>query len=138
MKTVMRVAGSVNTALYRASKGRLGGKVKGMPILLLTVKGRKTGVLRTTPVVYFMDGDDYIVSGSAGGQPAEPNWFRNLRATDTATVEVGDRRFDVSVAVASDEGHAELWSKLVVHGPFFNGYQAKTTRQIPLARLTPR
>jgi F420H(2)-dependent quinone reductase len=138
MKTVMRAAGSVNTALYRASKGRLGGKVRGMPILLLTVKGRKTGTPRTTPVVYFMDGDDYIVSGSAGGAPAEPNWFRNLRATDTATVEVGDGRFVVSVAVASDEEHAELWPKLVAHGPFFNGYQAKITRQIPLARLTPQ
>jgi F420H(2)-dependent quinone reductase len=138
MNALMRAAGNVNTALYRASKGRLGGKVKGMPILLLNVKGRKTGTLRTTPVAYFMDGDAYVVTGSAGGQPAEPNWFRNLRATDTAVVEVGDRRLAVTVDVVRDAEHAGLWAELVKHGAFFNGYQAKATRQIPLARLIPR
>lgn len=137
-KLLMRTFGGLNVALYRASKGRVMGKARGMPVLLLTVKGRKTGSPHTTPVVYLDLDGSYLVAGSAGGSPKEPQWFRNLRATDTATIEIGDRRIAVDVAVADQDRHAELWKRLTDRAPFFSGYQDKTERQIPLATLTPR
>jgi deazaflavin-dependent oxidoreductase (nitroreductase family) len=138
MKTTMRLFGRLNTAVYRATKGRLWSKIKGMPILLLTVKGRKSGKLRTTPVVYFQDGRDYVVTGSANGRPIEPDWFRNLRAADTVSVEIGGFCFEATITVADPEQRAQLWTQLMKHGPFFEDYQAKTERQIPMAVLTPR
>ena len=73
--------------------------VNGSPVVLLTVAGRKTGTPLTVPVADFPLGDGWVVVGSAGGDAAEPQWFRNLRATDNAGVLVGDQRHDVSVRV---------------------------------------
>lgn len=133
----LRTFAALNIRIYRASKGRLMGKVRGTPVLLLTVSGRKTGVPRTTPVAYVKDGERFIVTGSAGGLPTEPQWFRNLRAAPQAEVEVGAQRFPVSVSVAEGDEHDRLWRLLVSQAPFFGDYQAKTERQIPMAVLTP-
>ena len=78
-RLLMRAFGGLNIGLYRASGGRLMGKVRGVPVLLLTVAGRKTGAMHTTPVSYFEDDGRFIVTGSAGGSASEPQWFRNLR-----------------------------------------------------------
>jgi deazaflavin-dependent oxidoreductase (nitroreductase family) len=78
------------------------------------------------------------VTGSAGGSPREPQWFRNLRTVDRAVVEVGDRRLDVDVKVADPAERAALWARLVERSPFFAKYQAKVEREIPMAVLTPR
>jgi F420H(2)-dependent quinone reductase len=135
--TMMRAMGALNTRLYRASKGRVMGKVRGQPVLLLTVAGRKTGLPRTTPVAYFEDAGRFVVTASAGGSPRDPQWFRNLQAADRAQVEVGGQRIDVAVAVAGPDERAELWQKLLARAPFFANYQAKVERQIPMVALTP-
>jgi deazaflavin-dependent oxidoreductase (nitroreductase family) len=106
-------------------------------VLLLTVPGRKTGTPVTKPLVYFEDDGSWVVCGSAGGQPNEPQWFQNLRAAATATVEVGERTTQVSVRIAEGDEHERLWQKLIGIGAFFDGYQKKTSRQMPLAVLTP-
>jgi deazaflavin-dependent oxidoreductase (nitroreductase family) len=136
-RMVMRAMGALNIGLYRASGGRVMGKVRGVPVLLLTVAGRKTRVEHTTPVLYFVDSDRFIVTGSAGGAPSEPQWFRNLRRTDRAVIEVGRRRIDVAVAVAGPDEHKILWEQLLARAPFFGTYQAKVQREIPIAVLTP-
>jgi len=136
-RLLMRAFAGVNIGLYRASGGRLMGKVRGVPVLLLTVAGRQTGATHTTPVSYFEDDGHYIVTGSAGGSASEPQWFRNLRKADHAQIEVGPRRIPVSVAIADPDEHAVLWTKLLTHAPFFADYQAKVERQIPMAILTP-
>jgi F420H(2)-dependent quinone reductase len=136
-RLVMRAMGAVNIGLYRASGGRVMGKVRGVPVLLLTVAGRKTRVEHTTPISYIEDGDRFIVTGSAGGARSEPQWFRNLRHTDRAVIEVGRRRIDVGVAVAGPGEHKVLWEQLLKRAPFFGNYQAKVERQIPMAILTP-
>lgn len=138
MTTIMRAANTVSVGLYRATKGKLMAKVRGLPVLLFTVAGRKTGQLHTTPVAYFTEADRYLVVGSAGGMPTEPNWFRNLRAAETATIEIGDRRIDVAVAVIGPQERPTLWRCIVDQAPFFQRYQDKVQREIPLARLTPR
>lgn len=134
---VMKAASKLNIALYRRSKGRLMGKVKGQPIGLLTVDGRRSGTPRTTPVVILDRDGGYLVAGSAGGQAAEPQWFRNLRAADRATLEVKGRRQTVRVAIVDDDAYPELWADVVRRAPFFAEYERKSGRQIPLALLTP-
>ncbi len=136
-RLVMRAAGVFNIRLYRASGGRLMGRVRGVPVLLLTVGGRKTGVPHTTPVSYFEEGGRFVVTGSAGGSQPDPQWFRNLRRADHAVIEVGRRRMDVAVAIAGSEERRVLWERLVDRAPFFVKYQAKVDREIPMAILTP-
>lgn len=136
-RTLMRTSNTVINGLYRASGGRVMGKVRGMPVLLLTVAGRKTGVPHTAAVAYLEDDGRYVVTGSAGGAPSEPQWFRNLRHADHATVEVGRRRVEVTVAVAAAEERGVLWERLVSRAPFFATYQDKVEREIPMAVLTP-
>ncbi len=136
-KALMRGSNTVINGLYRASGGRVMGRVRGMPVLLLTVAGRKTGAPHTTAVAYLEDDGRYVVAGSAGGAPSEPQWFRNLRHADHATIEVGRRRMDVTVAVAEAEERRVLWARLVSRAPFFATYQDKVERQIPIAVLTP-
>jgi deazaflavin-dependent oxidoreductase (nitroreductase family) len=113
------------------------GKVQGVPVLLLTVAGRTTRIEHTTPVSYFQDGGRYIVTGSAGGSPSDPQWFRNLRRADRAVIEVGPKRIDVTVAIAGPNEHKILWEQLLARAPFFAKYQAKVEREIPMAVLTP-
>ncbi|MGI8530672.1 MAG: nitroreductase/quinone reductase family protein [Geodermatophilaceae bacterium] len=86
-RLMMRAASGLNIRLYRASGGRLMGKIRGVPVLLLTVAGRKSGVEHTTPVSYLAEDGRYIVTGSAGGAAAEPQWFRNLRQAGHAVIE---------------------------------------------------
>jgi len=136
-RMAMRAGGAVNNRLYRVSGGRLMGKVRGVPVLLLTVAGRKSGAEHTTAVSYFKDGESFVVTGSAGGAPSEPQWFRNLRHTDRAAIEVGPKRIDVTVSVAGADQHEILWEKLIAAAPFFAKYQTKVEREIPMAVLTP-
>ena len=136
---MMRAGNSAHVALYRRFDVGFLRSVKGMPILLLTVAGRSSGTLRTSPVGYFLDDGSYVVCGSAGGAAAEPQWFRNLRHADTATIEVGDERMEVDVHVAHGDERDRLWRRLLEVAPFFGGYEAKAAgRFIPLAALTPR
>ncbi|MGO4690057.1 nitroreductase/quinone reductase family protein [Glaciibacter sp. 2TAF33] len=138
MKSRLRHAGSaVGSSLYRISGGRITGAVNGLPVLLVTVAGRTSGVPHTTPVGYFTEGDDFVVTGSGGGSVAEPQWFQNLRHADRAVIEVGRRRMNVSVVVAGPTEHAVLWRKLVQQSPRFADYQQKVERQIPMATLSP-
>ncbi|MBA3339203.1 MAG: nitroreductase family deazaflavin-dependent oxidoreductase [Geodermatophilaceae bacterium] len=133
---IVRAVSGLNIRLYRASSGRVMGKVRGIPLLLLTVAGRKTGAKHTVPVSYFEDDGRYVVTGSAGGTPAEPQWFRNLRQAEKATIEVGPKRMEVSVAVAGPDEHKILWEKLIAKAPFFAKYETKAGREIPMATLT--
>jgi deazaflavin-dependent oxidoreductase (nitroreductase family) len=107
-----------------------------MPVLLLTVPGRKSGRPHTNPVVYLKSGESWVVTGSAGGMASEPQWFRNLRASDRAAIEVGASRLEVSVTIADAGQREDLWRQLVAVAPFFAGYQKKCERIIPMAILT--
>ncbi len=87
----------VHVALYRAGGGRVGGRLrKGVPVLLLTTTGRKTGRRRTTPLLYVEEGDRYVVVASAGGAPSHPAWYLNLRSNPAATIQVGGRKLAVT------------------------------------------
>ena len=137
MKTLMRKGNATHGALYRRTGGRHFSRVRGLPVCLLTVPGRKTGTPRTTPIVYLERDGDWLVVGSAGGAKADPQWFRNLRTADRATLEIGDRKHEVSVHITEGEEQNVHWAWLVEQAPFFDGYRKKSGRTIPIAVLTP-
>lgn len=137
-RMLMRQVNTLAVRTYRRSGGRRMGRAKGMPVLLLTVPGRRTGVPHTVPVVYLADAGGWIVTRSGGGMRDEPQWFRNLRASDSAVIEVGARRHEVAVTVTDAGQHAQRWQQLISTAPFFDKYQQKVTRTIPIAVLTPR
>ena len=125
---------------YRRSGGRIGGKaIGGAPVLLLTVKGRRTGVPRTTPVSWFDHEGGYLVVGSGGASPGDPQWFRNLRRAATAEIEVGRQRHSVTVRELEGAERARVWRDVVTtRVPAFARYPARAGRDIPLALLTRR
>ena len=107
-------------------------------MLLLTVAGRTSGLPRTTPVSYFEHDGGYLVVGSGGGSPAEPQWMRNLRAASRAHVQIRARHLDVDVRMAQGEERDTLWRDVVVRrAPAFAAYEPKSGRTMPIAVLTP-
>ena len=139
-RTMMRTAGKLAVGLYRRSGGRIGGKaLGGAPVLLLTVVGRRTGQPHTTSVSYFEHLGGYVVVGSAGGTPEDPQWFRNLRKAGQATVEIGNGgRQAVDVRVLKGVERDTVWEDVVLaRVPAFAKYVTKSGRQMPLALLTP-
>jgi deazaflavin-dependent oxidoreductase (nitroreductase family) len=136
---LLRHLTGAHVALYRASRGRLGHKPPFVsPILLLDHVGARSGVRRTSPLVYTRDGEDYVLVASKGGYPRHPAWFHNLRAHADTTIQVGSRTLAVHAHVASDEEHVRLWPKAVATYAGFDGYQQRAERTIPMIVLSPR
>ena len=133
----MRRANRLGVALYRRSGGRIGGTAKGVPVLLLTVPGRRTGTPHTVPVAYLHHDNAYLVAGSGGGFKAEPQWFRNLRAAQRVHIQTGANGYDASCRIAEADERDRLWHGVVLpQVPFFTTYQQRSGRLIPLAILS--
>lgn len=124
-----------NTAVYRLTGGRLGGKVRGVPVLLLDHVGRRSGQRRTTPLMYLQDGDDLVIVASKGGAPAHPAWWVNLKADPRTTVQVGSAKRSVKARQAPPEEKSRLWPRLVELYPDYELYQQRTDRDIPVVVL---
>lgn len=130
----------VHEAIYKATDGRLGHSMIGVPTLLLRTTGRRSGQMRTSSLVYARDGDSYVIVASKGGADENPAWLLNLRANPDAEVQVGRKRQRARARelTSSDPEYQRLW-KLVNdknHGRY-DGYQKLTKREIPLVVLTP-
>ena len=139
---VQRVWKAGNAAavwMYRRTGGKVGGRAKGgSPVLLLSVAGRKSGLPHAVPVAYVERDGSYYLAATAGGQPKEPQWIRNLRAASTATIEVGRDKRMVSVDVLHGGESDSAWRDVIVSTyPSFGPYEAKSGRKIAVARLTP-
>lgn len=140
IKKAVRAANAMAVGLYRRTNGRIGGSAKGIPVLLLTVAGRRSGTPFTVPVAYLKHDNGYVVTGSAGGMKHDPQWIRNLKAAGTAHVQIrGSKGFTVDASVADGAEREDLWHNVVLsNAPFFVKYQEKSGRVIPVARLVPR
>jgi deazaflavin-dependent oxidoreductase (nitroreductase family) len=136
--TGLRWTGRLNTPLYRLSRGRIGGKVGRAPVLLLTTTGRKSGQLRTCPVVYIEDEGRFVVINTNAGNKPTPAWSLNLKANPEAEVEVGHRRHGVRARIAEGEERADLWRKHNVQYSGFDEYAEKLDRDIAVFVLDPR
>jgi deazaflavin-dependent oxidoreductase (nitroreductase family) len=125
-------------AEFRANGGKVGGYFDGRTLLLLHHKGVKTGTERVAPLAYMQVGDSYAIFASAGGAPANPQWFRNLVADPDTTAEIGAGTVKVHARVASPEQRAEIYAKQAAAWPGFAEYEVKAApREIPVVLLDP-
>lgn len=121
---------------YRANGKPTKGPFVGRQVLLLTTKGKKTGTERTNPLVYTKDGKDIVIVASKGGASKSPDWFFNLKANPTVTVELGGDKFEARAKVATPDAERErLYAGHAKMHPGFLDYVKKTTRKIPVVRL---
>jgi F420H(2)-dependent quinone reductase len=128
-----------HAAIYRATGGRVGGSLPGLPaLLLLDHVGAKSGKLRTTPLVYMPDGENFLVVASKGGYPKHPAWLHNLRAHPDTEVQIGQRRVSVRAREADASERRRLWPKAADYNPPWARYRTRTSREIPLVLLEPR
>jgi deazaflavin-dependent oxidoreductase (nitroreductase family) len=125
-----------HVALYRVTGGVIGHRFPGVPpMLLLDHVGAKTGRLRTTPLAYVTDGDRYVIVASKGGHPKHPAWFHNVLASPNVRIQVGSRRMTVRAREANAAERERLWPKVVKAYRGYQGYQDRTSREIPLVIL---
>lgn len=129
--------GLAHRFVYRATGGRLVGSAAGMPVLLLTTTGRRSGKARTTPLTFFRDGDDIVVIASFGGSDVPPAWWVNLRHDPRATVTIGRHRSGVTARIATEAERDRLWPLITRTYPGYARYQERTARSIPVVLLTP-
>ena len=125
--------------VYRATGGRIGGRLPGLPpMLLLDHVGAKSGRSRTTALVYMPHGEDFVVVAAKGGHPRHPAWLHNLRANPEAEVQIGSRRIGVRAREADSDERERLWPEAVEYNHFWGQYQRRTRRPIPIVILRPK
>ena len=124
--------------LYESTDGVEGNDLRGMPVVIVTHRGRRTGAVRKTPLMRVADGDAYVLVGSLGGAPKNPVWVYNLMADPN--IEVRDRAEVYSMRarlVEDPDERARLWGMAVEAYPDYADYQERTERVIPLFRAEP-
>jgi len=120
---------------FRTNGGKVTGQFAGRPLLLLTSTGAKSGHAYTTPLVYTKDGNRLVIIASKGGAPTNPDWYHNLVAHPTATVELPSERFQAKAVVTTGAERDRLFSQQAEQMPNFAEYQKNTTRKIPVIVL---
>jgi deazaflavin-dependent oxidoreductase (nitroreductase family) len=121
---------------YVATGGRVGHRRWGVYTLLLTTRGRRSGRLRRTALIYGTDGDGrYVVVASNGGKPANPDWYHNLLAHPEAHVQVGAETFTATAVEATGAERDRLWAMMAELWPDYARYGARATRPIPVMVL---
>lgn len=120
---------------YADSDGENGHAWNGVWTLLLTTLGRKSGQWRRTPLIYARDGDRFVVVASQGGAPQHPAWYLNLVDHPQVRIQVGADRFIAHAHTASPEEKTRLWPQMTKIWPDYNGYQERTSRDIPVVIL---
>ena len=121
---------------FRANNGKVGGRFEGKTLLLLHTTGAKSHKPHINPAAYVKYGDRYVVIASMGGAPTNPDWYYNIVANPTVTVEVGTEEFQAEAKVIKDEPErTRLYNKMTEMMPAFNDYRQKTSRVIPVITL---
>lgn len=129
---------SFHRALFVTSRGRVAGKLIGMPVVMLTTTGRRSGTTRhsmlTTPLEL---GESFVLVASFGGDDRHPAWFLNLRDRPQVEATRGDRTRKMVARIATGDERADLWRRLTAAHPNYGRYQTKTRREIPVVVLDP-
>ncbi len=137
MKYLFRLIMKLNVAIYRLSRGKVGGRMRGFKVLLLTTVGRKSGKAYTTPLGCFDHQDGYVIVASNAGLPTHPAWYYNLKSNPQVTVQVLDNILPATAEVLSGEARTQAWQQVIATAPSYADYEKKTTREIPLVLLRP-
>jgi deazaflavin-dependent oxidoreductase (nitroreductase family) len=132
----------IHVALYRRSRGKLGAHVPGWPdarVALVDHTGAKSGVRRTSPLMYYQDGEAIAVAASKAGQSTHPAWLHNLKANPETTIQIGSTVRNVRARVATEKEHDRLWPQFVAFYPGYEFFQRNAKgRKIPIVILDPR
>jgi deazaflavin-dependent oxidoreductase (nitroreductase family) len=134
---LLRLVGAAHAFLYRWSAGRLGGSVCGRPVLLLSTRGRKTGLPRTIPVCFLAADGGLVLAAAAAGRRRHPAWYLNLRANPRVEVQLGAHRRSMTARIPGDFERARLWARICRQYPVCTRYQQRSRRTIPVVVLTP-
>jgi deazaflavin-dependent oxidoreductase (nitroreductase family) len=133
-----KIVTSIHRAAFDLTKGRLGGRAGGLPVVKLTTTGRKTGKRRETMLISPVhDADRVIIVASKGGAPRHPMWYLNLRDHPEVVITMEGKTRAMTARTATAEEKAELWPKIVAGYKGYGGYQEKTDRDIPVVVLQP-
>jgi deazaflavin-dependent oxidoreductase (nitroreductase family) len=133
----LALLGPEHVRRYQETGGDVGYLWNGVPTLLLTTTGRRTGEPRTTPLIFGRDGDDYLVVASMGGAPRHPAWYLNLTARPDASIQVRAEQLPVVARTATSDEKPRLWRTMAGLWPNYDVYQTRTERVIPVVVLTP-
>ena len=119
--------------LYEKSGGADGTTLRGLPVIIVTNRGRKTGAIRKTPLMRVVDGDRYVLVASRGGAPKHPLWYHNLKADPSVEIRDGAEVYSMRVREVEDSAEKQrLWEISVEAYPPYQDYQEKTDRTIPV------
>ncbi len=121
---------------YLETNGEDGHIWRGVPTLLLTTKGRKSGDPRMLPLIYGETDDGYVIIASKGGAPNHPAWYLNLNSEPNVEVQVGADRFSGTAQTVTDERRIGMWELMSDIWPAYKDYQSHTDRQIPVVLIT--
>ena len=122
---------------YVESDGKKGYLWRGVPTLLLTTRGRKSGKLRRTALIFGRDGKNYLLVASKGGAPNHPLWYLNLVDNPEVEIQVGADKLTARARTATKEEKPRMWKLMAEIFPNYNEYQAKAGRDIPVVILEP-
>jgi deazaflavin-dependent oxidoreductase (nitroreductase family) len=134
--TVLRALSAAHAELLRRTGGRVLSRWFGARVLVLETIGRRSGRLRSTPLVYLRDREDLVVVAANGGADRQPGWWLNLRSAGHAVAVIGDDRVHVRPRETAGAERDRLWSHFSSHAPIAT-YQRRTSRSLPVVVLTP-
>ncbi len=135
IRWLLALISAVHRFVYRATNGRLGSRMAGVDMLLLTTIGRKSGQERETPLLYVPDGDRFVVVASNAGDQRNPAWWLNLEAKPEARIQVGPERFAVRARRADPAETERLWPVLDAAYGSYPDYRKRANRDIPIVLL---
>ncbi len=127
--------GDEHVRVYRETNGERGHIWNGVPILLLTMTGRRSGKRRTIPIIYTPHGDDWVIIASRGGAPTHPAWYLNILDDPAVEVQVKGDIFEAFARTAESPERERLWGEAIRAWPKYDLYQSRTTRRIPVVVL---
>jgi len=127
----------IHPRLYKLTNGLIGGRIVGMPVLLLTTTGRKSGQPRERALTYLPHGDAYVVIASFLGEPRHPDWWLNLQKNPRATVRCSRATVPVVAREAEGGERENLWARVVSVNGDYEEYRRRTDRRIPVVVLEP-
>jgi deazaflavin-dependent oxidoreductase (nitroreductase family) len=134
---LLRFITATHRLMYRASGGRLGTKARGLPTLLLTTTGRRSGQQHTIPLPFLPDGEAMVVVASFAANPKHPAWYLNLVDDPKVTVQYRGATLGMRAETAVGGQREVLWQRIEREAPWYVEYQQRTDRQIPVVVLSP-
>lgn len=133
----LSLLGEEHVRVYRETNGETGYIWNGAPILLLTTTGRRSGQLRTIPIIFTQYGDSRVIIASKGGSPTHPAWYLNILEHPEVQVQVKGDAYDAVARTAPSPERDRIWAEAIKTWPSYDDYQARTSREIPVVVLEP-